>query len=250
MVNEQRIIASRLFLRWGIFPGMAAITAFAVALSWILTFSSAWLIGFPREFWLLLLLIATAVPSLVAPVASYVVLQLLKELQVANQIAERLTSLDELTASYNRRYFLDAAERALAESVRYGLPLSLAMLDIDHFKEINDSQGHAAGDEVLRELARLCRQQLRQADIFSRLGGDEFAVLLPGTDHAAALIVAERLRHTLAEGNFPAAAGKQVTVSLGIATRTADVTTLEPLLALADKALYTAKHAGRNCVRG
>jgi len=160
---------------------------------------------------------------------------------------QQLATTDSLTAIYNRRHFFALARGEVERSRRYKYPLSLIMFDIDHFKRVNDTYGHAKGDVVLQTIAQRCRQQLRETDIFGRYGGEEFVVLLPLTDIESARRVAERLRQeAIAAGEETGVAG--VTISLGLTTLDHDCSDPESLLDRADKALYAAKEAGRNRV--
>ncbi|MFG6158292.1 GGDEF domain-containing protein [Halomonas sp. 1390] len=156
----------------------------------------------------------------------------------------RLSDTDDLTGLANRRKLMTRLDEELSLSNRHGLPLSLMMLDIDHFKSINDTWGHLQGDQVLRELASLCQGILREEDLMARLGGEEFAVLLPLTPESHCRQLAERLRRRIAENDFGVGSG-QVTVSIGIAEhRVGD--SREILLQRVDDNLYAAKHGGRN----
>lgn len=162
---------------------------------------------------------------------------------------QRLSILDELTSLYNRRGFFQLACREIEKIKRFPRPLTAIMLDIDHFKKVNDGYGHAIGDVVLAEVAARCSSQLRNADIFGRYGGEEFAALLPETDIADVLITAERLRHHVCCEPIATERGLlSVTISLGVAAFKNHNSTLEQLLDEADQALYQAKAAGRNCV--
>jgi diguanylate cyclase (GGDEF)-like protein/PAS domain S-box-containing protein len=159
----------------------------------------------------------------------------------------RLATIDSLTGAFNRRHFLAAAAQEMERAVRYGSPLSVLMIDIDHFKQVNDRHGHALGDEVLRKVVDVCRANLREVDVFARLGGEEFAALLPETALAGACGLGERLRRAVAETVVPAAgADLRVTVSLGLVQRAEDETSFDHLLRRADQALYRAKQGGRN----
>lgn len=167
--------------------------------------------------------------------------------QLYGQLQE-LADRDALTGLLNRRRFFELAQRAFEQAIRYSQPLSLAMLDIDHFKQVNDRLGHLAGDQVLRAVARQCRESLRSVDIVGRYGGEEIVMLMPETDGRQAWQVAERLRQQVAAMAINTAWGPAgVTVSIGLASLDAgSSTSLEQLIDHADQALYSAKHAGRN----
>ncbi len=161
----------------------------------------------------------------------------------------RMATTDPLTGLWNRRRFLELAEGELSRLRRYARPVSVLMLDIDHFKAINDTHGHAAGDEALCRLAELCRSELRETDHLGRLGGEEFAVVLPETSLAEAVEVAERLRQRL--GDMPVPLGDatlRMTVSIGVAACRDGDTSIDRALGRADRALYAAKGGGRNRV--
>jgi diguanylate cyclase (GGDEF)-like protein len=156
---------------------------------------------------------------------------------------------DALTKSFNRRYFLDQLDKELNYAKRHQTELSLIMIDIDHFKNVNDTYGHVAGDEVLVQLASLAQSMLRTEDVFARYGGEEFAIIARGItlDHGGML--AERLRGAVEAATFTAGGRTlKVTLSLGVAAVHPGVTTPEELIAAADAALYAAKTAGRNRV--
>jgi diguanylate cyclase (GGDEF)-like protein len=162
---------------------------------------------------------------------------------------EMLTAVDWLTGIYNRRHFETLARAELARAQRYMRPLSILMIDIDHFKPINDQHGHAAGDRVIQAVAAICRGAKRDSDVVARLGGDEFALLLPETTEEAATLFAERLRVQI-DDCTPTVAGEKLalTVSIGIASATLNMSGLEALMRRADQALYEAKRAGRDRV--
>lgn len=157
---------------------------------------------------------------------------------------------DALTGVSNRRHFMELAEGELARTRRYGGTLSLLMLDLDHFKSVNDTYGHQVGDRVLQALGDTCRKIFRNIDIVGRIGGEEFAILLPATDIAKAHEVAERLRKSLEAAVVPTEDGGRLnfTASIGIAGFSGRETHIGALLGQADKALYQAKHDGRNRV--
>ncbi len=164
---------------------------------------------------------------------------------IRNARLEELSFRDTLTEAYNRRYLMLRLEEELKRVRRHPQPLSLVLLDLDKFKEINDHFGHNVGDEVLRQVAHLLVNQSRQYAIVSRYGGDEFATLLVNTPKAGAVAYAERLKRIMERYPFP---NGQVTTSVGVACLPDDVAVGEELIGTADKALYQAKRAGRNAV--
>jgi diguanylate cyclase (GGDEF)-like protein/PAS domain S-box-containing protein len=180
---------------------------------------------------------------------------------------QRLATIDELTGVHNRRSLIDLGERELQRAIRHGRSLSVLMLDVDHFKQVNDTWGHQAGDVVLRAVAQEAVKQLRRSDtigryadisagadnVVGRFGGEEFAVLLPESTLDGALAAAERIRLAIEAINFQqadqtAAPDIRVTVSLGAACLNSKTDSLTEVLARADQALYLAKQAGRNRV--
>lgn len=176
---------------------------------------------------------------------------LVHHLEAQTQILAKLAAFDELTGLYNRRAMIGALEATLKRMRVYRSPLSVLMMDLDHFKNVNDNYGHAAGDAVLREFARRLGTAVRQADIRCRYGGEEFCVLLPETGGEGAQVIAERIRKAIEQPLFPIDKDKEipVTVSIGLATLMPKED-LEPAMLLenADKALYRAKQEGRNRV--
>jgi diguanylate cyclase (GGDEF)-like protein len=167
---------------------------------------------------------------------------------LAGQMRE-LSITDSLTGLFNRRYFEERFFEELHRSERHGLSFSLAMLDIDDFKLFNDSEGHLAGDEVLKFIANVAKECLRVSDVIARFGGEEFTVIMPQTEKDEALLVAERIRNTIKE-NFPPAwrlfPRETITVSIGIATFPNDGKDRRELIRYADKALYMAKMDGKD----
>ena len=167
------------------------------------------------------------------------------ELVEKNRLLEVLSVTDKLTGLYNRRKLDELLDEELIRARRYKVDVSIIMLDIDHFKRVNDSYGHAVGDEVLIAMAQLLREYTRDADALGRLGGEEFVVVCRHSDAAACLRAAMKLREAIAAHHFPGVG--QVTSSCGIASCRPD-DTAATLLARADAALYRAKDAGRNRV--
>jgi|GEM_PF-3445961 len=157
---------------------------------------------------------------------------------------------DPLTGIRNRRHILEEGERAFHRAHRYHLPLSVLMLDIDHFKAINDTYGHATGDVTLRMLADTCQRSARDIDLIGRLGGEEFLLILPETPLSGAVRLAERLRQTVEQAKIEADNGDAVsiTISIGVTAYGGGVKQLQDLIDRADVALYRAKELGRNQV--
>jgi diguanylate cyclase (GGDEF)-like protein len=161
-----------------------------------------------------------------------------------------LANQDSLTGLPNRRHTYELGSAAMAKAAAAHLPLTVAIIDLDHFKSINDRCGHAGGDRVLQEFSRVTRDSLREADVFGRWGGEEFLIVMPGATLDVALVALERLRALALRIELPATgAGLQVALSAGLAALEANVKTLDELIARADTALYKAKHEGRDLVR-
>ena len=169
------------------------------------------------------------------------------ELQQALRREQLAARTDDLTRLHNRRYFFGTGQRLFEISARYGKPMSAIMLDIDHFKMVNDRFGHDAGDKVLQHVARIASAHVRAVDLLARYGGEEFIVLLPETGTAMAIELAERIRKAIAAQLFDAERRRiAVTISAGIAGIEGSSDTLERMIQRADRALYAAKEAGRN----
>ncbi|QJR13750.1 hypothetical protein DSM104440_00540 [Usitatibacter palustris] len=168
----------------------------------------------------------------------------------ADAAAARLATLDPLTGAYNRRSFHETAERELARARRAAQPLSIIILDIDHFKAVNDKHGHKVGDEIIKTLADIVRAQLRKEDMLVRFGGEEFCVMLPQVPGPGAVVVAGRIRKAVASDPV-IIDGREIplTVSLGVAARLDEgPESIDELIARADQALAMAKERGRNRV--
>ena len=177
------------------------------------------------------------------------IVELERALLQANQVLEIQVRTDGLTRLLNHAAALQRLEEESSRASREGTPLTVLMVDIDHFKQVNDTYGHAAGDDVLAELARRTERACRNYDIIGRYGGEEFIVILPDTDEPKAVHIAERLRLAVCSNTFSVTGAEiPVTVSVGVASAraTGEPTSPEPLLKAADDALYLAKRQGRN----
>jgi two-component system, sensor histidine kinase LadS len=170
------------------------------------------------------------------------------ELEIARKHAELLATTDVLTGVYNRRGVLACAERDLQIALRAEHPLSIATFDLDRFKRVNDTYGHAEGDRVLRDVAQVVLRTIRASDLMGRVGGEEFLVVMPDTALEDAAVAAERIRVALAANVFVGSPPVRITASFGIASLSDRCRTLDVLQSLADQALYCAKHNGRNRV--
>jgi diguanylate cyclase (GGDEF)-like protein len=167
----------------------------------------------------------------------------------ANSELKRLATTDSLTGTFNRRHFLELATKEVARMRRYRHAVSCMMMDIDHFKRVNDTHGHHIGDQAIIATARKAREALRTEDVFGRLGGEEFAAMLPVTELARAEQVAQRLRLSIAALRIPTPLGElSFTVSIGLVEISAEDESFEQALKRADEALYDAKRRGRNMV--
>jgi len=172
------------------------------------------------------------------------------ELRAANEALGRMAITDPLTGVANRRRFMEVGIQELARAQRSKDPVCVLMLDIDHFKRVNDSLGHPAGDAVIQAVARTCTDSVRTIDLVGRLGGEEFAVIVPMTACPGAVELAERLRARVEACEIPWEAGGplRATVSVGVAQATGNTKDFAALVGSADRMLYQAKNAGRNRV--
>jgi two-component system cell cycle response regulator len=196
-------------------------------------------------------------PELIARLnAGRRILNLEHSLRVANQRNRILSITDALTGTYNRRYLMEQLPRELERCRRYAYPLSVLMCDVDHFKEINDARGHAAGDEVLQQFAARTQKSLRgNSDWVSRYGGEEFLIVLPETAHDSAMHVAEKIRSQISSTPFTTRAGDAVvTASFGVASTGPcgpDIMLkVDALMRTADECMYRSKQAGRDRTSG
>ncbi len=176
--------------------------------------------------------------------------RLKREIHAAMRRMAELSTQDELTGVYNRRYFTGALEREVSRAKRYETDLALCMMDLDHFKRINDTYGHAAGDMVLSEIGRMLKENFRESDLVCRYGGEEFDVIVPNTGPEEVRVACERFREMVAGHTFQYDSSQfQMTVSVGFAgLRSSKAQSADELVVLADQTLYQVKEAGRNGV--
>ena len=229
--------------RYGIVKMTVGLTVISIFLSlgitWVI---NSFLDGGPlREGWV----IAIIAPFVIAPMMSVQLLQLLSKLDQAEQQLQVLSHTDELTQTYNRRYFMQYIDQEMKRTQRSGGTFSIAILDMDNFKQINDTWGHLIGDQVIRELTEILKERIRQADILARYGGDEFVILFPQTNREQIQSWAERFYTTFAATLFTISDLEiKPSFSLGIAVYDAGMTSSDELLKAADDALYQAKRKG------
>jgi len=195
-------------------------------------------------------LVASGMAAACAALCGYLLLRLVQHIDSTQRGVLRHATEDPLTGTLNRRYFLELVEREWSRARRYDMSCALLLMDVDHFKRVNERFGHRCGDQVLREIAAASVETLRHADVLARFGGEEFIVFLPHTDPLGALDVAERMRERVEALQLAwNGAELRVSVSLGVAALHPEHLTLDQLIHDADDALAVAKSAGRNCVR-
>lgn len=194
-------------------------------------------------------LMGALVSATVAPLIIYWLATLSHELYQSEQRLSALSQRDPLTGAYNRRYFDEQARIECARAHRYGQALTMLMMDLDKFKQVNDTYGHPAGDEVLKAISTISGKTLRKSDVLARYGGEEFVILLPHAGLTEAIMLAERLRKAVEDTVISAGdLMLKVTISIGASALGQEEATIEAMLARADQALYSAKANGRNRV--
>jgi diguanylate cyclase (GGDEF)-like protein len=233
--------------------GVVGFHAFSLRLNWIYTVTTALLphllawLGFASGFQHLKYAVLLWPAAVMAGIAQYVVDKNYRQRHALEQSLQRASNTDALTGVSNRRYFFPRMEQEMMRSRRTLRPLALIVADIDHFKRVNDAYGHPVGDQVIRMLAQKCLSIVRETDVVARLGGEEFGILLPETDLAGAVKLAERLRTIVAESDDGAGA-VHFTVSLGVDQMRSGDRLPGDIFQRADAALYQAKQRGRNRV--
>jgi diguanylate cyclase (GGDEF)-like protein len=203
-------------------------------------------VTFKREF-----LPTIAIPLIFGPIVSYIIFSQSYQLTQAVAKLDELSRTDPLTGLYNRRFFTELVDMELAVASRYEFSSSLLLIDLDHFKRINEDYGHVAGDEVLRIISKVIRRNVRRTDVVGRLGGEEFLVFLPHTNLYGALIAADRVRRIISESEITFKNEKlSITASIGTAATSHEIIDIEGLLQAADSALTVAKNNGHDLVEG
>lgn len=221
----------------------AAATLLATIASMLFTCAALYLI----EGWVspVGVLISGIIPLLLAPLSLYNNFKLVHQLDVTEEQLLLLSHTDDLTQTFNRRYFMEHATREFDRSRRYGNPFSIAIIDLDNFKDINDGHSHLAGDAALKHIAQLCLDNLRQMDIFARYGGDEFVFLFPETNAAQAEECLRRILEAMSHARFDFNCQLiPIRASIGVSVFQDSMTDFDELLRDADFALYAAKHKG------
>ena len=226
---------------WGRALGRTAIIAVvAVAMTW----ASLALVG-RSDIVGVGTLVALVVSLVIAPASTYRTFRLIQELEEARNDLEDISTHDYLTGIYNRRFMVEQATTILSLSRRHGFPVALIMMDLDHFKAVNDTHGHAKGDAVLIELADAIRGMIRTTDVFGRYGGEEFIVFMPHANLEDATRLAERIRWEVKNTQI---SGLSITLSMGVTVAGEEDKALDGLIGRADVALYEAKNSGRDRV--
>ncbi len=223
-----------------------AVAGISLAASWLITAALIIITGATTPAGLLTAVLAsTLAPLAVAAPLAHRNFKLMWRLSLSRREIERLSRTDDLTQTYNRRYFMDMAQRELSLAARHGYPVSLLLIDLDGFKGINDRLGHLAGDRVLTACAAAIRGTIRREDVLGRFGGDEFLVLAPYSNLSSAALLGERVRWALAALNL-VAGGQAVMLraSIGVVSSDEHPCEADELLRQADQALYRAKQMG------
>jgi diguanylate cyclase (GGDEF)-like protein len=190
---------------------------------------------------------AIAIPLIIGPVVSYIIYMQSYQLTQAKTKLEDLSRTDPLTGLYNKRFFTELVGMELAVASRYEFSSSVLLIDLDHFKSVNDNFGHLAGDEVIRIISNVIRRNVRRTDVVGRLGGEEFIVFLPHTNLEGALVAADRVRRIISESEITYKDDQiAVTASIGAASTGVEITDVEQLLQAANVAMCTAKSNGHS----
>ena len=222
-------------------------TLLSILLSVFLAVISLYLFKIEPSLWKLIIGLSIIIPLFVAGLVTYIIFNQVMRLQLAKEQIEEMGRRDFLTKVYNRGYLMDVGHREHATANRYHQSLATMMIDLDYFKQINDTHGHIFGDKVIHDSARRINSLIRDSDILSRFGGDEFVLLLPHTKLEDAEKLARRIVRTMSETPIQSdTIEAKVTVSIGVATLKPEHSNIDKLIDASDQALYRAKQAGRN----
>lgn len=223
----------------------AILTLTMIVISMTITFLSLLILGI--ENFLHGMIISFVVPLLASPGLSYYFFRLVHELENTKKQLEYLSRTDSLTKIYNRHHLLEKSMETMDTARKHKTNVSLLLLDLDKFKNVNDTYGHLAGDHTLAAFAQIAKKVIRKQDLFGRFGGEEFLILLPDSDLEQAITIADRIRQQISSTPIVVEEGNiQVTVSIGVVSTTAGKHTIDELIYFADMALYQAKNLGRN----
>lgn len=227
-----------------------AVTIVSILLSVIITFSILTLAGVSEELYRISLIISVIAPATIAPLVTWYLVKLLVKVHDLEQQQRRLATYDGLTGALNRRAFFESFEAIKQQIEKAQTDLTLAYMDLDDFKPINDLYGHVVGDKVLKSFVATLRDELRSTDIIARVGGEEFVIILPNTEINDAQSSLDRIRTKIAETPLTIEDHCiNLSVSIGLSQNKRDHSLIiDQLIQEADKALYKAKEAGKNCI--
>ncbi|MBI1793611.1 MAG: diguanylate cyclase [Chloroflexi bacterium] len=244
--RESKMAIRPLLRRFGVIKTTIVVTVMAVVLSVAVTASVNFALN--GSFSGTAFLLSVITPVLIAPLFEYRSLFLLDQLDKTEQQLRILSITDDLTGAYNRRHFFELANNEITRIERYAGICSIAILDFDNFKMVNDTYGHIAGDQALQQVSKACMENIRENDVFARYGGDEFVFLFPQTDETRARECLDRVMSKISEITIRADVEIHPKVSIGLYMFSPKVNTLDNILQNADLALYKAKQTGGNRV--
>ncbi len=242
--KTRHALIRQLLRRYGVLKVTIGVTLIVILCSFVITTALDFVIEHEISGYATVL--SVVIPIILTPVFEYRSFRLVDELDKTEQRLRVLASTDDLTGAYNRRHFIELANGEIARIERYGGKLTLAILDFDNFKAVNDHYGHLAGDQALILVSQICRASIRETDIFARYGGDEFVFLFPETDEAQARECLQRILCRLENEKISHEIKVHPRVSIGLFTFNTAASTLDDLLYKADIALYRAKQTGGN----
>lgn len=244
--RENKTPLRLLLRRYGVIKMTVAITAIAIVFSVVVTVVVDYAID--RDIARIAVLLSVLIPAIVAPIFEYRSFHLLDQLDKTEQQLRVLSITDDLTGAFNRRHFFELANNEITRVQRYGGTCAIAIMDFDNFKLVNDTYGHLAGDQALLQVSKVCKESIRENDVFARYGGDEFVFLFPETNQLQAKDCLERVMSKIAGITIHVENEIHPKVSIGLYTFSPKINTLDSILQKADIALYKAKQTGGNRV--